>query len=128
VRDRPIETVMVCWKEAPEAARAVAAAMPLLCQAKRVVLVSIDEGRGGGLTALEDLAQQLKWHGIAAETQATAADRRPTAELLSSIADAIHADILVMGGYGHTHTREIIFGGCTQSILNDAKLPVFLYH
>jgi hypothetical protein len=31
-------TVMVCWKETAEAARAVAAAMPLLANAERVVL------------------------------------------------------------------------------------------
>src|SRR5205814_6085008 len=36
-------TVMICWKECPDAARAVSAAMPLLSKAQRVVLVSIKE-------------------------------------------------------------------------------------
>lgn len=34
-------TVMVCWKETAEAARAVSAAMPFLTRADRVVVVSV---------------------------------------------------------------------------------------
>jgi nucleotide-binding universal stress UspA family protein len=36
--------------------------------------------------------------------------------------------VLVMGGYGHSRTREIIFGGFTRRILSGADLPVLLAH
>ncbi|MGA7489448.1 MAG: hypothetical protein WBW74_21195, partial [Xanthobacteraceae bacterium] len=38
-------TVMVCWKDAREPARALTAAMPLLTEAERVVIAAVDEGR-----------------------------------------------------------------------------------
>ena len=38
------------------------------------------------------------------------------------------ADLLVMGGYGHTRIREWVFGGFTQQVLTDAPLPVLIAH
>jgi nucleotide-binding universal stress UspA family protein len=48
------------------------------------------------------------------------------ATLLSAIAG--RADLLVMGGYGHSRVREWVFGGFTQHVLADAPLPVLLAH
>ena len=36
-------TIMVCWKDTPESARAVSAAMPYLTRADRVMVVSVVE-------------------------------------------------------------------------------------
>jgi len=33
-----------------------------------------------------------------------------------------------MGGYGHWRLRELIFGGTTQSVLAQSKLPLFMAH
>jgi nucleotide-binding universal stress UspA family protein len=41
---------------------------------------------------------------------------------------ACGADILVMGGYGHSRLRELVFGGFTRHVLNSSPLPVFLFH
>jgi len=38
-----IGTVMVCWKETPEAARAVAASLPLLAKSRHVVIANVHE-------------------------------------------------------------------------------------
>ena len=69
--ERPLSlgvgTVVVCWKETAEAARAVAAAMPLLIHAKRVVLVGAKERDPSLADGLADLSHQLAWHGIDAE-------------------------------------------------------------
>jgi nucleotide-binding universal stress UspA family protein len=35
---------------------------------------------------------------------------------------------MVMGAYGHSRVRQFIFGGFTQYMLRQAKLPVFLQH
>lgn len=43
--DSVTETVLVCWKETAESARALTAAMPLLAVAKRVVLVTVSDFR-----------------------------------------------------------------------------------
>ena len=38
------ETVVIAWTETPEAARAVAAAMPFLAGADRIVVLTVNEG------------------------------------------------------------------------------------
>jgi nucleotide-binding universal stress UspA family protein len=53
---------------------------------------------------------------------------RPPVEALLAAAHAVNADMLVMGGYGHSRTREIIFGGFTRRILSHADLPVLMAH
>jgi nucleotide-binding universal stress UspA family protein len=120
-------TVMVCWKDAREPARALTAAMPLVTEAERVVIAAVDEGRASGNDAAA-VARELSWHGIRAETQTIAADGRPIATLLSSAAAACGADLVVMGGYSRGPLREEIFGGCTRSVLEHAEVPVFVLH
>jgi nucleotide-binding universal stress UspA family protein len=36
------------------------------------------------------------------------------------------ADLLVTGAYGHSRTRELIFGGVTRDLLATGALPVFM--
>ena len=36
----------------------------------------------------------------------------------------MRADLLVMGAYGHSRLRELIFGGATHHVLEHADLPV----
>jgi nucleotide-binding universal stress UspA family protein len=33
-----------------------------------------------------------------------------------------------MGGYGHSRTREAIFGGATRHVLDHMTLPVLMSH
>src|SRR5690242_5106633 len=67
--DPLLGTVMVCWNETAEAARAVAAATPLLVKAERVVLAGVEEHDPSLADGLTDLSRQLAWHGITAEVE-----------------------------------------------------------
>jgi nucleotide-binding universal stress UspA family protein len=119
-------TIVVGWKETPEAARAVAAALPLLRQAHRVVLLSVAEGETQQPAGAEDLARQLRWHGITAEVSLVG--EQPAAKQVARFAVEREADLLVVGGFGHAPLREWIFGGVTQALIEDAELPVFMVH
>jgi nucleotide-binding universal stress UspA family protein len=119
-------TVMLCWKDAAESTRAITAAMPLLLKAERVMVTNVEEDRPSANAAA--VARHLAWHGIRAKTQTIEAGGRPIAGLLSSIAKDCAADLIVMGAYGRGPLRETVFGGCTQSILEHAEVPVFLLH
>jgi nucleotide-binding universal stress UspA family protein len=77
---------------------------------------------------VEDLVEQLAWHGVQAESQVLSGDAQSTVEVLFSMAQKLRADLMIMGGYGHTHAREIVFGGCTQAAIEAAEIPVFLLH
>jgi nucleotide-binding universal stress UspA family protein len=122
------ETVMICWKETAQAARALTASMPLLTQAKRVIVVSLPEGNGDSTKAANDLARQMSWSNIHAEVRDVETRHGSRTELLLSAARDCHADLVVMGGYGHSLTREMIFGGATRTFLNDADTAVMLAH
>jgi nucleotide-binding universal stress UspA family protein len=122
----PSKTIMVCWKDAAEPTRAITASMPLLIKAERVIITNVEENRPSENAA--GVAHYLKWHGVRAETQAIKTDGRPIATLLSSAAKDCDADLVVMGAYGRGPLQESIFGGCTQSVLEHADVPVFLLH
>jgi len=117
---------MICWKNSAEPMRAITAAMPLLIKAKRVIITTVEEGSSSANAAA--VARYLRWHGIRAKTQAIKAGGRPIATLLSSVAKDCAADLLVMGAYGRSPFKESIFGGCTQSVLEHADVPTFLFH
>jgi nucleotide-binding universal stress UspA family protein len=121
-------TVMVCWKDTREPALAVTAAMPILAKADHVIILAVDEGAGSAIDSATGVAQQLTWHRIRANVEVVAADKCPTAELLLSAAMSCGANLLVMGGYSKGRLRETIFGGCTDSILRHADLPVLIIH
>ena len=38
------------------------------------------------------------------------------------------AEMLVMGGYGHSRFREAVLGGSTRDMLEHAKVPVLMAH
>lgn len=121
-------TVLVCWKETAESARALTAAMPLLAIAQRVVLVTVEEESEKTPEAICHLAQRLEWNGIKAETKWLRASGTPVEQRLESLAFDLDADLLVMGGYGHGRLRETVFGGCTRHFLEQAERPVFMVH
>ena len=121
-------TVMVCWKDAPGPARAVSVAMPILAKADRVVVVAVDEGDKTTADLATAIAQQLAWHRVPATAEVIAASGLSVQQALLAAAQKLGADLLVMGGYSKRPLQETIFGGCTDSMLTQAPLPVLMVH
>jgi nucleotide-binding universal stress UspA family protein len=121
-------TIMVCWRESADAARAVTAAMPLLTKAKRVIFASVVEDGGKLADAVKDITAQIAWSGVAAEAKVIPPHGAPLEELLAATAKEIGADLIVMGAYGHSRIREVLFGGCTRAFITHADRPVLLMH
>lgn len=121
-------TVAIAWKDRPEAARAVAAAQPFVEMADRVVIYSADEGAETDERSCEGLRYALSWHNPHTTVQRLKQDGRLPVETLLAAAGAVEADVLVMGGYGHSRVREVIFGGFTRHVLTSADLPILMAH
>lgn len=119
-------TVVVAWDRSREAVRAVAAALPLLRRAKRVIVMTAREAA----TAVEpsELCRYLAAHGLAARTWAFSPESGSLGDALLGEAAKAEADLLVMGGYGHSRLREMVLGGATRGILARATIPVFMMH
>lgn len=120
--------VAIAWKDAPEAADAVAAAMPFIEAADLVIILAVDEGRQTGAGACERLRHVLAWHNARVEVHTLKPEGRAPVDVLLKAADAAKADLLVMGGYSHSRMREVMFGGFTRSVLHGADLPVLMAH
>jgi nucleotide-binding universal stress UspA family protein len=120
------EKIAIAWKPTPQAARAVALAMPFLTRAKEIVVMTVGEEEGRRDLA-DRLVQSLAWHGIAAAIERLTPGPEGAAEILLTAASA-KAGLLVLGGYGHSRLREWVFGGFTQRVLADAPLPVLIAH
>ncbi len=119
--------VMIGWKDTPEAARAVAGAMPLIDRAERVVIATVAEGTTLAPTATR-LRAALRWHNAKGAGRAVAAAGRDPADALVAEAVAAGAGLLVIGGYSHSRLREVVFGGVTQKMLAAAPLPILMAH
>ena len=45
-----------------------------------------------------------------------------------SRANEFDADLIVMGGYGHTRLREWVLGGVSKTLLEHMTVPVLMTH
>jgi nucleotide-binding universal stress UspA family protein len=121
-----IERVAIAWKPTQHTARAVALAMPFIARAREVIVLTVAE-RPDEHEMTDRLVQGFGWHGLAARaTGLQTGAEGAAATLLAAAKDC--ADLLVMGGYGHTRIREWVFGGFTQQVLADAPMPVLMAH
>lgn len=126
VRKPNFDTVLVAWKETREAARALAAALPILRTAT-TVHVAIEENAHD---SQRDLLQQfLQRHGVKApQVQTLVGAGLQVGEMMLSLAADLSADLMVMGCYGHSRGRELVLGGASRTVLQSMTLPVLLAH
>jgi nucleotide-binding universal stress UspA family protein len=121
--------VMVCWDASRNAARAVADAMPFLARAKTIdVVIVASERPKSDEIAGADIGQHLARHGFNVEVKRIVATDTDIANTILSHAADSAADLLVMGGYGHSRLREFILGGATRGILTSMTLPTLMSH
>lgn len=66
----------------------------------------------------------LRRHEVPLEPRHVPEPGSAAGEVLLSQASAEGADLLVMGAYGHTRLRELVFGGATRFVLHAAAMPV----
>lgn len=122
--------VLVCWNASREAARAVQDALPLLDRADKVTLLAVNPTRTGdhGEIPCADIALHLARHGIKAEATSTTADGIEVADAILARASDLGVDLIVSGAYGHSRTREWVFGGVSESLLRNMTVPVLMSH
>ena len=123
----PPQRVAIAWKATPQAARAVASALPFLMQAGETVLLSIDEGDAEDEDNADRIGRYLAAHGISAAAQRLKPGSAGGAATLLAAARE-RADLLVMGGYGHGRVYEWVFSGFTKLALAEAQLPILIAH
>lgn len=123
--------VMIAWSGKREGARAVFDALPLLKGAEAVTLLCVTgpgtDAEPGQLPGVE-IAAALARHGVKVTIQKSNGEEIGAGdEILARLADS-GADLLVMGAYGHTRLRQMVFGGVTRHILQHMTVPTLMSH
>jgi nucleotide-binding universal stress UspA family protein len=92
--------------------------------------------------SLQQVADYLGRHGVQATTTVLSQAEPSVGERMRrgwvpdvAVAEALlwhaadmHADFIVMGGYGHSRLRELVLGGVTRTMLETMTVPVLMSH
>jgi nucleotide-binding universal stress UspA family protein len=125
---RPVsigKRIAVAWNGLSNAAAALGSAIPFIREAEAVrVLTSPEYCRRG--PAAQDVVDYIAYQGVTADIgNFSSIDREVGAGLLRAAED-FQADLMSMGAYSSSRLRELILGGVTRYVLENADLPVIM--
>lgn len=126
-----VERVMIAWDASVQASKAVRDAIGLMKLAGKADAVLIDpmpSFDGHGPEPGADLATYLGRHGIATTVHCLPREGKDVGDVLRRTASDLGADLIVMGGYGHSRLRQMFFGGTTTFMMNELTIPVLMAH
>ena len=124
-----LAVVVVAWDGSRVAARAISDALPFLKFAQTVRLVEMTgEKPLEGTSSVAALQNQLQSHDITATVDTIEVGDASAGEVLTDYCARQHAELLVMGAFGHTRMRDFVMGGVTKFIVHHTPLPVLLSH
>jgi nucleotide-binding universal stress UspA family protein len=117
--------VCLGWNGTAESSSAVAGALPWLERAEAVRILSAEGYQRRGPAAPE-LAAYLALHGVRADIMMFKPINGVVAAGLLAAAREFGCDMLAMGAYSHSRLRQLILGGVTRHVLENASLPVMM--
>jgi nucleotide-binding universal stress UspA family protein len=124
------DRILLAWNGSRESARAMAEAMPYLRNAQTVTVVVVDDEPPVERNAVEGLSavDHLKQHDVNAVLDHARARKGDIGATLMTEAKQRKANLIVMGGYGHSRLREWLLGGTTYELLRGAQVPLLVAH
>ncbi|MBX9458718.1 MAG: universal stress protein [Rhizobium sp.] len=123
-----VDHVAIAWDGGRAAARALGDALWLVERAARVTILFSGGDKAASTPAAKQLAASLVRRGVQADLRPVDTADRGIGDALQAGAVAAGADLLVMGGYGHSRLREFVLGGATAAVLSRPQLPVLISH
>jgi nucleotide-binding universal stress UspA family protein len=121
----PGRRVAIAWNQSAEVSRVVSACMPILQTAEQVTIITCGPESRPGPKASQLKIYLRNW-GINAKT-VVSRGHNEQAELMAAYDDS-KSDLLLMGAYSRSRLREIVFGGMTEHMLVNARIPVIMQH
>jgi nucleotide-binding universal stress UspA family protein len=130
VKSLVADHVVVGWKDAREARRAVQDALPFLHEAKRVTVIETCAKNETDIARehVEDVVRYLAHHRIKAERRIEIQAHGSGADQIIGLAEGEGADLLVTGAYGHSRLNEWVFGGMTRDLLISSPICCLMSH
>ena len=84
--------------------------------------------QGAVQAQVEDVAAYLVDRGVSAQAQVSLVPEAGVVGQLNKAADALGADLIVAGAYGHSRLREWVFGGVPRTLLDEPCRYLLLSH
>ena len=119
------DTVLVAWNGTTETSRSLAHSLPILRQAKRVVVAYVSHGEAVQPSP-QMVCEYLAAHGIAGESAIVAPGTMSSAQVLVEEIAHYGADLVVMGAYDRKRLGEQAFGSVTNHMFAHAAVPLLL--
>ena len=124
-----VDHIAIAWDGGRSAARALGDALPLLSAGGRVSVITVqDEKALGASDIAQTLSAALERRGYPTQARTVTLGGRLIAQALQETALAEGAQLLAMGGFGHSRLRDFILGGATRGVFSDLRLAVLLSH
>jgi nucleotide-binding universal stress UspA family protein len=127
----PLRRAVIGWRPTRESTRAVHDALPLLHKAEQIDVFeagprgeSLEDGDQPGT----DIAAHLARHGLKVKVDVHEQYQEAVASALLRHCDRVGAQLLVVGGYGHSRLREWALGGTTRELLEFGNVPILFSH
>jgi nucleotide-binding universal stress UspA family protein len=121
--------VLVAWKGAREAARAVHDALPIMQRAQSVRVYQSSAGAERDVASgISRLSDHLARHGLRMDQPMIEEAKGAAGEAILAAAERLSADLIVMGGYGHSRSYEFVFGGATRTLMRSSPIAVLFSH
>ena len=122
-----VRRILVAWDGSAHVARALGDALALFpsIATAEILTVTGEKSLGKGLPA-GDLAHHRAGKGIETILTEKAVGPDGVAAVIDRQAVQSGADLIVMGGFGHSRFREFIFGGVTVALTEGASVPLLM--
>lgn len=121
---RKVENAAIAWNESMEASRALAMTMPWLCQMNRVTIIIARKRKD----SIPDLRDYLALHGVDAAVKYLPAKMKSAGEAILNCCKEEEIEFLVVGGFSHARSRQLVFGGVTKYLLANANVITVMAH
>lgn len=121
------QRIMIAWNGSTEAARSVLAGMPFLAVSDEVVVVEVEGGMVPGPTAAQ-LVHHLAQRGLMVQSETITKGGGSIGGAILEFAETWNTDLIIKGAFTHSRLRQLIFGGATREILEDAPIPTLFCH
>jgi nucleotide-binding universal stress UspA family protein len=124
------ERALVAWDGTRSATRALHDALPLLTQAREVVVASVVDDKELRVSRSgEEVCRYLSRWGVQARFELLQRGSRNVGDVLLGRTAEVEAALVVMGGFGHAREREFLFGSATRDIFRSTlETAVLLSH
>jgi nucleotide-binding universal stress UspA family protein len=124
-----VDTIAIAWDGSRVAARALHDALQILPPGGRIAVMTVEDEKP---LAQKGLAGVLvSWLGkrdIAARAVEIKVGKKSIGDALQDAAISEGAQLMAMGGFGHSRLRDFVLGGATTGIMNQLKVPTLLSH